>query len=258
MIRRLSSLLLVVLLTACGSGQFQVSKQEYQSQVQVLGVLPVLVDDSSSLTYPHKDALFDMLKRSAAGQHEILVKRLKEKKAYFDVRELSVNPNLTGMSLLGAGSPKDETGRPLSYRFDPATVAELTRQNVVDALLIVVLTGAQVEETRRSRTMLETLTTTYNDVLATAAVVDRQGRIMWEMAGKDSFQFLLLQYPDFDEAFYNRTERVKVKNISLSGVERALEESADGQQQGRVPRVYDKLFDEVVSGISPGLLDSLR
>lgn len=258
MTRWLCSGLLVLFLAACGSGQFQVPKKEYQSRVQVLGVLPLLVDDTTSLNYPHKEALFDLLKRSATGQHKVLVRRLKEKKGYFDVRELSVNPRLTGMSLLGPGTPRDEAGRPLGYRFDPATVAELARQNVLDALLVVVLSGAQVEETRRSRTMLETLTTTYNDILATAAVVDRDGQVLWRMAGKDSYQLLTLQYADFDEAFYNRTDRVRIKNISLSGIERALEETTGDDDQGGVPQVYDKLFDQVVSGISPGLLDSLR
>lgn len=251
-------LILFMVLTGCGSGTFNVPKQEYQTRVQVLGVLPLLVDYNSTFNYPHKDALFDMLARSATGKHEQLVERLKKKKGYFDVRALSVSPELTGLSLLSAGSPHDDAGRPLGYAFDAATVAELARQNVVDALLITVFSGEHVTETRRSRTMLETLKTGYSDVLATAAVVDRNGQVLWQMAGPDSFQALVLQYADFDEAYYNRTDLVKIKNVSLSGIEKALDEDPDKDGKTELPEMYKDLFSAIASGISPGLLDALR
>lgn len=250
--------LLSVLLVGCGSGTFQVPRQEYQTRVQVLGVLPLLVDYNTELNYPQKEALFDILSRSVAGKHQQLVERLKKKKGYFDVRPLTANPELTALSLLSAGSPHDEAGRPLGYAFDATTVAELARQNVVDALLIVVFSGEQVEETRRSRTMLETLKTRYSDVLATAAVVDRNGQVLWQLAGADSFQALVLQYADFDEAYFNKTDLVQVKNITLAGIERVLDEVPDAEGQTELPELYKDLFAEIASGISPGLLDSLR
>lgn len=246
----------LVLLSACGSGTFQVPKQEYQSRVQVLGVLPLLVDQSSRLDYPQKDILFDMLARSAQDKHQTLSAQLQEEKGYFDVRTLAANPQLTAMSLLSGGKTTDDFGRPTGYRFDAATVAELAEQNVVDALLVVVLSGEKITQTRRSRTMLESLKTEYSDIIATAAVVERGGQVLWQMNGKDSFQFLALQYPDFDEAHFNRTDRVRVKDISLSGLERALEEKA--KKSDDLPKVYKELFQEIVSSISPGLLDSLR
>ncbi|MBN1958522.1 MAG: hypothetical protein JXQ81_09235 [Desulfuromonadales bacterium] len=248
----------LILIFGCASGSFQVSKKEYQTRVQVLGVLPLLVDAGSDINYPQKDLLFDLLARSAAGKHQSLVEQLKKKKGYFDVRPLSVSPELTALSLLSAGSPHDESGRPLGYALDANTVAELARQNVVDALLVVVFSGAQVEETRRSRTMLETLKTRYSDVLATAAVVDRNGQVLWQLSGADSFQALVLQYADFDEAYYNKTDLVQIKNISLAGIERVLEEVPDAEGRRQLPKMYQELFAEIASGISPGLLDSLR
>ncbi len=249
---------LIVFLAGCANGKFQVPKQEYQTRVQVLGVLPLLVDYNSSLNYPQKDALFDILARSAVGKHEDLVERLKKKKGYFDVRSLSVGPELTALSLLSAGSPHDEAGRPLGYAFDAATVMELAKRNVVDALLVVVFSGEQVEETRRSRTKLETLKTEFSDVLATAAVVDRSGQVLWQLAGPDSFQALVLQYADFDEAYYNRTDLVKIKNISLSGIEQVLDEDSNKDGVAELPEMYQDLFAKIADGISPGLLDSLR
>ncbi|MCF6267355.1 MAG: hypothetical protein L3J57_12530 [Desulfuromusa sp.] len=249
--------LLIIFISGCASGKYQIPKQEYQARVQVLGVLPFLIDYNSSLTYPQKDLLFDMLARSISGKHELLVKQLKKKKGYFDVRALSVSPELTALSLLSAGSPHDESGWPQGYAFDAATISEIAKQNVVDAVLLVVFSGEQIEETRRSRTKLETLTTRYNDIRATAAVIDRNGQVLWQLAGKESFQALVLQYADFDEAYFNKTDLVRVKNISLSGIERVLDEDPDKDGVSTLPEMYKNLFSEIVSGISPSLLDYL-
>ena len=254
----LFSVFVIVFLAGCGSGTFQVPKKEYQTQVQVLGVLPLLVDYNSSLNYPQKDILFDILSRSATGKHEVLVEELKKKKGYFDVRPLSVSPELTALSLLSAGSPHDESGWPQGYVFDAVTISEMARQNVLDAVLVVVFSGEQIEETRRSRTKLETLTTNYSDIRATAAVIDRNGQVLWQLAGKDSFQALVLQYADFDEAYFNKTDLVRVKNVTMSGIERVLDETPDKNGVSLQPRMYKNLFAEIASGISPSLLDSLR
>ncbi len=256
--KKLGFLFLIVFLTGCTSGTFQVPKKDYQTRVQVLGVLPLLVDYNSPLNYPQKDNLFNILASSVSGKHEVLVKQLKEEKGYFDVRSLSVSPELTALSLLSAGTPHDESGWPQGYVFDAATVAEMARQNVLDAVLVVVFSGEEVNETRRSRTKLETLETRYNQILATAAVIDREGKILWTLAGKDSFQALTLQYPDFDEAYYNKTDLVRVKNISLSGIELVLDETSSKDGETVLPKVYKKLFTEISAGISPSLFGSLN
>ena len=256
--RFLFCILLILILTGCGSGKYNIPKQEYQTKVQVLGVLPLLVDYNSTLVYPEKEILFDVLTQSARGKHEHLVKLLKEEKGYFDVRMLKASPKLTALSLIGAGSSHDKNGWPQGYAVDAATVAEIARQNVLDAVLIVVFSAERINETRRSRTKLESLKTVYSEVLATAAVVDRSGNELWQLAGTDSYRALVLQYADFDEAYYNRTNIVQVKNVSMAGVERVLNEADDKNGIKVLPEVYTDLFTEISSGISPSLLDSLR
>jgi hypothetical protein len=218
----------------------------------------LFVDYNSSLDYPEKDGLFNLLASSANGKHKILVEQLRKKKGYFDVRPLEVNPELTALSLLSAGSPHNESGWPQGYPFDASTVAEIARKNVLDAVLVVVFSGEQVNEVKRSRTKLETLETRYSQILATAAVIDREGHLLWSLAGEDSFQALALQYPDFDEAYYNKTDLVRVKNITLSGVEKALNEGSDKDGEPALPKMYKKLFAEIVGGISPSILDPLQ
>ena len=246
-------ILVALVLTGCSWGQFNVPKQDYQAKVQVLGVLPLLVDTNAYFEYPQKEALLDLVARSAAGQQDRLVSRLRAEKGYFDVRALPGNPEMLTMSLLAGEQPRGEDGRPNGFVFNSQSVAEIAQRNVVDALLVVVLSGAQVKETRRSRTLLESLETTYNDILATAAVIDRNGKVLWQLTGSDAVRILLLQYADFDEAYYNHTDLVKVKNIGLPGLEKAL----DKEEDGAPPKAYQKLFDRIVSGISPGLFDSL-
>ncbi|MBE9486800.1 MAG: hypothetical protein KAT62_15165 [Desulfuromonadales bacterium] len=247
--------ILVLLFSGCSWGKYSISKQEYQSRVQVLGVLPVLIDRAGALEHPQKEALYDLLTRSVLGKHEILVERLRKKKGYFDVRVLPGSTDLIALSLLSGEESRDEDGRPRGYLFNPESVAELTQRNVVDALLVVVFSGAQVEETRRSRTLLETLKTRYNDILATAVVIDRDGQVLWRLTDLDSYRVLMLQYPDFDEAYYNQTDLVQVKNISWFGIEKALEARPSDREQIGLPETYDKLFDRIVSGISPSLFD---
>ncbi len=249
--------LLFLFLVGCSSGTYHVPKREYQSRVQVLGVVPVLVDSSRPMNFPETDRLYEMLKRSAQNKHYHLTEQLRAKKGYFDVRPLDIDPQLMTISLLAGGAKYDEIGRPAGYALDTATIAELTRQNVIDALLVVVFSGARVDETRRSRTQIESLRTPYSNIMATAFVVDREGKVLWEMSGNNSYNAVTLQYPDFDEAHYNRSDVVYVKNISLEGAQRII--AGDGAIDAPAPSaMYRELFSRIVSEISPGLLDSLR
>ncbi|MBD1400663.1 membrane lipoprotein lipid attachment site-containing protein [Pelovirga terrestris] len=250
------AIVVLLFLAACSSGTYNIPKREYQSRVQVLGVVPILVD-SRPINYPHSDEVYDLLQLSAQNKHYLLTEQLRAKKGYFDVRALDIPADMTALSLLAGGASYDDSGRPLGYQFDPATVSALTRQNVVDALLVVVFSGEQIEENRRSRTRLESLRTTYSSIQATARVVDRDGQILWELTGADSYMAINLQYPDFDEAHFNRTNQVHVKNISVAGAERYITDD-EGGASPEPSRMYAELFAKIVAAISPGLLDSLR
>jgi hypothetical protein len=256
--KKLIGIFMLLLVSGCGSGVYQIPKQEYQAKVQVLGVLPFLVDRTTQIDYPQKEQLFDFLTRSVAGKQDLLVEKLKDKKGYFDVRAIPLDSQLVGLSLLGGGRSYDANGLPSAYAFDSATIAEMAKRNVVDALLIVVLSGERVTETRRSRTKLESLHTQFEDIVVTAAVVDRSGSPLWQMSGSEAFRLLTLQYPDFDEAYFNKTDLVRVKDISLAGIERALAEKTDDSGKVELPKVYDSLISGIAAGISPGLLDSIK
>lgn len=242
---------LLLLLAGCSWGEYQIPKQDYREHIQVLGVMPLLVDRNNPLDYPQPEQLFDLLQRSVQGKHLALVERLREKKGYFDVRTLSAEYAGVGASPLEQKLAPDKFGRPLGYQLNRQVVADLAQRNALDALLLVVVSGAQVEEKRFSRNLMESLRTRYDDVVATAMVVDRSGQLLWQLAGSDAFRIALLQYADFDEAYFNRTDLVRVKNITLEGVAKSLAEP----DNGALPEVYDQLFKRIASGISPSLFE---
>jgi len=117
-----------------------------------------------------------------------------------------------------------------------------------------------VRPTKRwDRRHLAYLEAPYNEIMATAAVVMPSGEVVWEYPGASDGPFLFLQYPDFDEAFYNRSEEVKIKYISLAGLDRTMGES-ERSLFGRTtfPARYLELFESVSAALKPGLLNPFR
>ncbi|HKJ04669.1 MAG TPA: hypothetical protein VJ974_03650 [Geopsychrobacteraceae bacterium] len=244
-----------LLLAGCSGGVYKVPKDEYRKQVKTLGVLPIIVDDGSSIKHSQRDEIFSLLRRTAVGKIESAIEPLRKKKGYFDVRYVGENPQqLLRTLVIGPLPPVEGSGLPAGYRFSAQAASQIIEQKVVDALLVVIVSGVEHEERRRSRNKLETLLTVYNDIMATATVIDAQGRVLWEMAGEEAYRLLELQYPDFDEAYFNKTDEVAVKEITLAGLERTLTvEQKEGQPPIIAP-AYQGLINQVVDGLSPSLL----
>ncbi len=258
MIRALFLLVLTLSLTACGAGSFKVNKEEYRQRVRTLGVVPLLVDANSHIEHPRSQEVVELLRRTSSGQSQHLVDMLKKEKGYFDVRSVSGGSGaLFGSLIQGRSLQEGERGPYHHYSFNVRTVAELTRRNTADALLIVVLNGAVRSEKRWDRTRLSYLEAPFNSILATAAVVLPTGEILWEYQGGGAF--LNLQYPAFDEAYYNQSDEVPTRFISLAGLERHLESSGrKWMQETALPQPYLELFDQLATELKPGLLNPFK
>jgi hypothetical protein len=245
-------LLLPLLLAGCG-GYYKIPKQEYQERVQTLGVLPILVDADSTILRPDRAEVLDLLRRMSSGREGRLIEILREQKTYFDVRPVAGDPEaLFGRLVLNRALRGEGDKLYRRYQFSAQAAAELARDNAVDALLVIILNGVVRPETRWDNPPTTFLKTDYNSILATAAVVLPSG------PGGAGEGFLPLQYPDFAEAKYNKTEQVKVKEISLVGLERALVEREKSLFGGSgFPFLYRVLFEEIASGLKPGLLSPL-
>jgi len=260
MYRLVAVFLAVLLLVGCGSGYFKIPKEEYRQTVRTLGVLPLLVDADSTITHPEREAVVNILRRTSAGREGRLSDLLRENKAYFDVRPVAGDPRqlyaevVKGSSLRGEGESLYR-----HYDFADASVAALAQRNVVDALLIVILNGVERQDKRWDRRHLSYLQADFNDIVATAAVVLPSGEIIWEYPGTGDEEFLPLQYPDFDEAYYNSTDQVRVKFITSAGLERTLEEQERGLfGKSDFSRRYQQVFSAIAAELQPGLQNPFK
>jgi len=249
-----------LLLVGCSSGFFKIPKEEYRQTVRTLGVLPLLVDADSTITHPEREVVVDILRRTSSGREGRLSELIRENKAYFDVRSVAGDPRqlyaevVKGSSLRGEGESLYR-----HYDFADASVASLAQRNVVDALLIVILNGVERQDKRWDRRHLSYLQADFNDIVATAAVVLPSGEIIWEYPGTSDEEFLALQYPDFDEAFYNTTDQVRVKYITSAGLERTLEEQESGMfGKSEFSRRYLRLFTVIAAELKPGLQNPFK
>lgn len=258
MVRALLLMVLTIFLTACGAGSFKVDKEEYRQRVRTLGVVPLLIDANSQLEHPRSQEVVELLWRTSIGQQQSLVDMLKEQPGYFDVRPVPGDGVALFSSLIqGRNWQEGDRGPYHHYSFNARTVSELTRRNSTDALLVVVLNGSVRNEKRWDRTRLSYLEAPFNSVLVTAAVVLPSGEILWEYQGGEPF--LNLQYPAFDEAYYNQSDEVATRFISLAGLERHLESSGrKWLQETPLPQPYQELFDQLAAELKPGLLNPFK
>jgi hypothetical protein len=251
-IMRILALILCVAITGCSGGVFHVPKAEYQQQVKTLGVLPVIVDREGVVLHQDSGAIIDLLWRAAAGQSEVVVEDLRQKKGYFDVRLINEPPRLLRDKLL-LKSSVDQLGWPGGYRLNLSYLSELCKDSVVDGVLLLVLQGAVHNDKRWSRNTFETLVTDYNDILGTASVVAADGRVLWEMIGTEAATILSLQYADFDEAYYNKSDAVRLKFISLSGLEKTLFPVTEKKLEPVGPGQIKAWLNKVTAALSPTL-----
>ena len=258
--RGIWALLSLLLLSGCASGLYKISKTQYHQQVQVLGVLPLMVDGDSTFTVAKHQEVVDLLRRHNSGTAARLITLLKKSKGYFDVRAVPGSPQALFSSLVRdhelLGSAES---RHWHYDFDPAAVGRLAKDHAVDALLVVILNGVERSERRWDRLHLNYLDATFNDVQATAYVVLPDGRVAWEDPSVADSAFLQLQYPDFDEAYYNKTDQVRIKDITPAGLDRTLAAPEQGVfSKGHFSERYETLFNNLVSALSPGLLNPFK
>lgn len=243
---------LVLLLAGCSSGIYNVPPKEYQQQVKTLGVLPLLVDSRSTIVHPEAAEIFALLRRSAAGRAETVVTDLRRKKGYFDVRLIPEPAQVLAETLL-VKAKFDELGLPRGYQLNQQLLAELCMDSFVDGLLLLNLQAVVHTDKRWSRNTFETLVTDYNDIMATASVVAADGRVLWEMNGADATTILPLQYPDFDEAYFNKDTAVKLKFIVLSGLERTMLPAAEKEPAVSPSPLITDWLEKVTAALSPTL-----
>ncbi|MDO3377667.1 hypothetical protein [Geoalkalibacter halelectricus] len=255
----LGLMVLLLVLAGCQSGTYKIPREEFTQQVRTLGVLPILVDEDSRILHPERQEVLNLLWRQSAAREERLIQILRDGGGFFDVRHVNQDPRRLAQRLLVPAAEVGEGGLP--YGFSASMTRQLAEEVVVDALLVVILHGREVVEKRwdRDRTRLSFLEAPYNNILAAAVVIDRDGQVLWRLDESAGEKFLALQYADFDEAFYNKADAVRLKFLTLEGLERTLEEPPGGLlTRSTYPKVYGEFFDRIGRSLKPSLIRSWR
>ncbi|MEI8356634.1 MAG: hypothetical protein WCG31_11200, partial [Deltaproteobacteria bacterium] len=109
-----------------------------------------------------------------------------------------------------------------------------------------------------SGNLIKYLETDYNFLVMTALILDSEGSVLWEYPnfrdGSVSFPpFIVLQYPDFNEAEANLTTVVNAKFKTIAGIRKTLDEREKDMllRDKHISAPYYDQFDEIVSKLGP-------
>lgn len=250
-------ILIIMVLTLAGCAALTGKQQpEVPKRIKTLGVLPLLID-ADSVEYSNREGLVALLAENSRNVDGWLVEQLRSKGDFFDVRQ--IEGELQGLLTAVVAERRlvgEKASSRLDYGVNAAGVRELSERHLVDGLLVVVVNGVKRPEKRwnPNSTRFEYLVTDYRSLLYTAFVVDASGKKLWERVVPPGDVFLRLDYPDFSEAYWNRTKEVRVKEISLPGIDRALTEVEKGLFiKTTIPLKYNQMVRELVEQLKKGL-----
>ncbi|PLX72456.1 MAG: hypothetical protein C0615_11985 [Desulfuromonas sp.] len=223
--------------------------------MKTLGVLPVLID-AATIEYSNRDGLAALLEETSWEVADWLIEDLREKGDYFDVRRVEGDREqllaqiIAGREVVGEGAASHHR-----YQFNPVAISELTERSLADAVLVVIINGIERPEKRwhTHSTRLEYLESAYRSLLYTAAVVTPPSEQLWVRPAASGDFLMHLDYPDFDEAYWNMTDEVKVKEITLPGLQSRLAEFDQGLfVKTAIPKKYDQMINDLVDQLKRG------
>jgi hypothetical protein len=240
--------------SGCAQNYYNIPRVSYEKKVRVLGVAPIFIDADSDIRLPEKNALIPLIQDFNQKSESELVARLKETGAYLSVRMPDVPADQLFSSLLSRRERRSDAGVVYNkYFYKQQELKDLIEKNNLDAVMLIVVSGLTMQDKVYSSNYLAYLEYDFNYLTMTAQIVDADGSILWEYP---NFQqhlrrltpLLNLQYPDFDEATANVTDKVDVKFKTIPGITRAFGKSvsSSAHKETLVSQHYNAIFDEMV------------
>lgn len=239
----------------CSHNYYSIPRETYEQKVRILGVAPLFVDADSDIRHPEKETLVALVKDFNRKNEPELVAQLKSAGPYFSVSLLPDDADKLFSTIFFRREKRDDAGIVYNkYFYKSPEIRELIAKNNVDALLLLVVSGLSVRENIYSSNLLATLEAEYNNLAISGQIIDADGNILWEFPNfrQRSLSypmFLALQYPDFDEARANVTDKVEVKFKTIPGINRTFGKSSQSSLRGNAPvsDSYSAQFDEIIS-----------
>ncbi|HEY6007053.1 MAG TPA: hypothetical protein VIU40_01925 [Geobacteraceae bacterium] len=247
--------LAVTVLSGCAQNYYNIPRDAYEKKVRVLGVAPIMVDGSSDIRHPEKDALVNLVKDVNRKNERELVARLKSTGGYFSVGLLDEDADQLFARLFARRERRDDAGVVYNkYFYKAPELKELLAKNTLDAVMFVVVSGLTRPEKVYSSNYLSYLDSEYNYIVMSAQILDADGNILWEYPNfrRRSVGFpplVSLQYPDFDEAEANSTDLIDVKFKTIAGLTRAFNKTEDSDlvRNLRYSVLYGTIFADMAS-----------
>ena len=251
--------MIVCLSFGCSSNYYNVPRETFEKKVKILGVAAIFVDSESDIRHPEKDALVTLIKEYNRKNEKELVSRLKETGTFFSVRLLDDDADRLYFNTMFRKERRDDASVVYNkYFFKLPELKELVTRNGLDAVMFTVVSGLTRQDTVRSSNLMSYLEGDYNFLVMTSQILDADGNILWEFPNfrekRPSLPaFIELQYPDFDEAKANETEKVDVKYKTIPGITRALNKAEDSSLPGsaKVSGIYVSIFSDMAALLKP-------
>lgn len=256
---------LALLLTAtctifgCAHNYYNIPQETMEKKVKVVGVAPFFTDADSDIKHPEKAAIVTLLQGLNAKNEKELIARLRATGAFYAVRQVEGDPVRLFSTLLASRERRDDAGIVYNkYFYKKDELNKLMSENSLDALLLVTVSGLTRQGKVFASNYLSYLQADFNYLTMTAQLIDRDGTTIWEYPnfrrGSLSYDmFFPLQYPDFDEAAANLSEKVDVKFKTLAGVNAAFAKSEPSAVPNgpQVSSNYVKQYDEILTLLMP-------
>ena len=251
---------LALLLTAtctifgCAHNYYNIPQETLEKKVRIIGVAPFLTDGESEIRHPEKDAIVALIQGANAKNEKELIARLRETGIFYAVRQVEGNPNRLYSTLVSSKERRDDAGVIYNkYFYKKDELKQLMSENGLDAIMFVTVSGLTRQGKVFSSNYLSYLDTDYNYLIMTAQMLDRDGNTIWEYpnfrrSALSYPMFFPLQYPDFDEAAANLSEKVDVKFKTLAGIRAAFAKTEPSLANGpQVSALYAKQYQEMLA-----------
>jgi hypothetical protein len=239
----------------CAHNYYNIPQETLEKKVKVIGVAPFFTDAESDLKHPDKGSLVALIETYNAKNEKEFIARLRGTGTFYSVRQVEGDPVRLFSSLLSSREKRDDAGVVYNkYFYKKEELKQLITENGLDAILLVTVNGLTRQGKVYSSNLLSYLETDYNYLAMSAQLLDRDGSIIWEFPNFRRTPlsyplFFSLQYPDFDEAAANLSEKVDVKFKTITGITTAFGQTEKSSVDNGPPvsTLYANQFSELLS-----------
>jgi|GEM_PF-441322 len=239
----------------CAQNYYSVPQETLEKKIRVIGVAPFFVDADSDIRHPDKAEILNLLQTYNTKNEKELIGRLRDTGSYYAVRPIDEDPVRLFSKLVAYRERRDDAGIVYNkYFYKREELKPLLAANGLDAVLLVTASGILRPDKVYASNYLSYLETEYNFLILTAQLLDRDGNTLWEYpnfrrSALNYPLFFRLQYPDFDEAAANLSDKVEVRFKSLAGINAAFARAnvSKVNKEQKVSALYSEQYDEMLS-----------